>query len=435
MATIRAFQAIHYNPACVPDLSSVVSQPHDQVTPELQDRYYQLSPYNVVRILRGKEMPGDKQANNAYTRARDTLQAWLAQGILVQERAPVLYILRQTFPFLDGSTKSRLAIIAALALSPFDEGIVLPHERTLPKSMTDRLELLRATSADLGCIFVLYPGGELDALATQIIERKPGVALRELVECEVLQQVWQVSDPAVVAAFVEAMASKRGLVIADGHHRYETGLKHRDEMRVAHPAAPPSAGFNYCLAALVSMEDPGLVILPTHRIIHARNGLDGAGVLEKAMEYFEVAPVDGRAALEAALHAPRAVGPRFGFHDGTCAVLTLRDPAIMERLLPERSPSWRTLDTAVLHELFIERVLGISKEEVAQGERVEFVRDTQAGYEAVAQGKAECFLLLNPTRIEQVRACSAAGERMPQKATFFYPKIISGLAILPAGTE
>ncbi len=433
MATIKPFQAIHYNPEHVPDLSPVVSQPHDQVTPELQDRYYKLSPYNVVRILRGKELPGDNRANNAYTRARDTLQAWLRQGVLVQEWTPVLYILRQSFPFLDGSTKNRLAVIAALELSPFEEGIVLPHERTLPKSMTDRLELLRATSTDLGCIFVLYPGGELDALASQVVKRQSGVELRELVECEVLQQVWQVDDPALVAAFVEAMAPKRGLIIADGHHRYETGLKHRDEMRAAYPGDSAGAGFNYCLAALVSMENPGLVILPTHRLIRTRGGLDRTGVLEKAQEYFEVTPVEGRAALEAVLHAPGAVGPRFGFHDRAYAMLTLRDPAIMERLLPERSLTWRMLDTAVLHELFIERVLGISKEEVAQGEQVEFVRDTQAGYEAVARGEADCFLLLNPTHIEQVRICSAAGERMPQKATFFYPKIISGLAILPVG--
>jgi uncharacterized protein (DUF1015 family) len=185
------------------------------------------------------------------------------------------------------------------------------------------------------------------------------------------------------------------------------------------------------------MDDPGLVILPTHRLVRHHVEMSGAEVLQRAKEYFEVTPVANGDALEEALRKGRCPHPRpfFGFHDGTSAVLTLRDPSIMEHLLPDRIPDWRTLDVAVVHELFIERVLGITKEDISRNGHIEFLRDPQMGYDAVSKGEADYFLLMNPTRIEQVQACSAVGERMPQKSTDFYPKMISGLVALPVGAE
>jgi uncharacterized protein (DUF1015 family) len=255
-------------------------------------------------------------------------------------------------------------------------------------------------------------------------------------EHEVLQEFWAITDPNVVAAVMEEMAPRRHLIIADGHHRYETALKHRDEMRARYPEASANAGFNYRMVTLVSMQDPGLVILPTHRLIESYGGMSTKEILNRAKEYFDVTPMADRAALEQAITTARnSHRPRFGFHNGTSAVLALRDASAMERLLPERTPDWRTLDVAVLHELFIERVLGINKEHVKRKEGIEFLRDPQMGYEAIEQGRAACLLLMNPTRIDQVQACSAAGERMPQKSTDFYPKMISGLVALPVGTE
>ncbi len=437
MATIRPFRGVRYNPEKIPDLSTVVSQPHDRVRHGLQDRYYDLSPYNIARIIKGKKYADDGEQNNPYTRALDAYRFWLRDGILVREGAPALYVLRQTFALPDGSTRTRQALIAALELARFDEGIVLPHERTLAKSMTDRLNLLHATAANFGCVFTLYPGDGSNELLNTAIERHPPSELRELFENEVHQQFWAVTDPDAIAAVTEAMAPRRNLIIADGHHRYETGLQYQDEMRAKHPEAPTNAGFNYLLVALVSMNDPGLVILPTHRLIRSRGTMTGAQVLEKARDYFEVTPVADRAALEAVLRAGQGSHPRpfFGFHDGTSAVLTLRDPTIMERLLPDHTPDWRMLDVAVVHELFIERMLGISKEAVSQNGQVDFLRNPQMGYDAVARGEADFFLVMNPTRIEQVQACSAAGERMPQKSTDFYPKMISGLVALPVGVD
>jgi len=435
MATIRPFRGIQYNPEKIDDLSTVISQPYDRVRHGLQDKYHDLSPYNIVRIIKGKEQAGDGEGNNVYTRARDTYQSWLQEGILMREKVPALYVLHQTFTLPDGSTRTRQGLIAAFELSRFEEGIVLPHERTLSGPKVDRLNLMRATAANFGHIFMLYPGDRINQLLGAAVEGQPGLRLHELFEHDVTQRFWAMTDPEVIAAVVEEMAPRRNLIIADGHHRYETALNYRDEMRAAHPDAPPNAGFNYRMVTLVSMEDPGLVILPTHRLIHSYGRMDGAAALERAKEYFDVAPAADRAALEAMLAEAQPAHPRLGFYDGAYAALTLRDPAVLERLLPDRAPDWRLLDVSVLHELFIERVLVIDKAAVERKENIEYLRDPQMGYDAVDKGEAEFLLVMNPTRMEQVRACTAAGEKMPQKSTDFYPKVISGLVMRPIGPK
>jgi len=435
MATIRPFRGVRYNPEKIPDLSTVISQPYDRVRHGLQDKYYAQSPYTIVRIIKGKEEPGDDETNNVYTRARDYYRSWLREGVLMREQSPALYVLHQTVTLSDGSTKTRKGLIAALELSRFDEGIVLPHERTHSGPKVDRLNLMRATEVNFGHIFMLYPGGRINELLDAVIEGRPGFELRELFEHEVVQRFWPVTDPQVIAAVVEEMAPRRNLIIADGHHRYETALNYRDEMRAKYPDAPPNAGFNYRMVTLVSMEDPGLVILPTHRLIHSYDRMSGQEALERAQEYFEVAPAVDRAALERSLAEATPTHPRFGFYDGDYAVLTLRDPAVLEELLPDRSPDWRLLDVSVLHELFVERVLGIDKAAVERKENIEYLRDPQMGYDAVDRGEANFLLVMNPTRMEQVRACTEAGEKMPQKSTDFFPKVISGLVMMPIGVE
>jgi uncharacterized protein (DUF1015 family) len=435
MATIRPFRGIRYNPEKTGDLSTVISQPYDRVRHGLQDKYYDLSPYNIVRIIKGKDQPGDDGENNVYTRARDTYQSWLREGILMREQSPALYVLHQTFTLPDGSTRTRQGLIAALELSRFDEGVVLPHERTHSGPKVDRLNLMRATVANFGHIFMLYPGDRINELLRTAMEGQPGFELRELFEHDVVQRFWAVADPGVVAAVVEEMAPRRNLIIADGHHRYETALNYRDEMRALYSDAPPNVGYNYRMVTLVSMEDPGLVILPTHRLIYAFGRMDGREALVRAKEYFEVKPVADRAALGVALAEATPDHPRLGFYDGSCAVLALRDPGVLTQLLPDRAPDWCLLDVTVLHELFIERVLGIDKAAVERKENIEYLRDPQMGYDAVDGGEADFLLVMNPTRMEQVRACTSVGEKMPQKSTDFYPKVISGLVMRPIGVE
>jgi len=433
MATIRPFRGVRYNPARIADLSTVVSQPYDRVRHGLQDRYCDLSPYNIVHIIKGREQPGDDAEHNVYTRARDAYRTWRAESVLVRERVPALYVLQQTFTLPGGEVRTRKGLIAALELVRFDEGVVLPHERTHSGPKVDRLNLMRATGVNFGHVFMLYPGNGINSLLESAIEGRPGLELREMFERDVVQRFWTVTDPEVIAAVAAEMAPKRGLIIADGHHRYETALSYWDEMRAAHPDAPPNAGFNYRMVTLVSMEDPGLVILPTHRLIRNYTRMDGKAALEGAKRYFEVTPVADRAALEAALAQAEPSHPRIGFYDGSYAVLTLRDPAVLEALLPGRAPEWRLLDVTVLHELFIERVLGMDKAAIERN--IEYLRDPQMGYDAVDRGEARFLMVLNPTRAEQVRACAAAGERMPQKSTDFYPKVISGLVMMPVAAE
>jgi len=438
VAKISPFRGIRYDPDKVGDLSKVVSQPYDRVRYGLQDEYYNLHPYNVVRIIKGKEYEQDGPENNVYTRARDYFHDWLASGHLRRDAEPCLYVYHQTFTLPNGEERTRKAFIAALELVEFDKGIVLPHERTLSGPKADRLNLMRATEANFGQIFMLYPDAEnrINALFDAAIAgREPDVDVRELFEKDVRQQLWVVRDPEVIAQVVAEMAPKGGLIIADGHHRYETALNYRREMRAKYPDAPPNAAFNYRMVTLVSMDDPGLTILPTHREIHDYTAKTTAQILSDAEAYFTVAPMADRAALEAALAQATPDAPRIGFYDGAYHLLTLKDLSIMDKIAPDRIPAWRRLDVSILHELLIERVLGISKEKVAAKENLNYHRDLDLALAKVDSGAAQCVFIMNPTRMSDVKACSEQGEKMPQKSTDFYPKVITGLVVMTIGRD
>ena len=438
MAVVKPFNGIRYNPQRIPDLSQVITQPYDRIHEAEQARYYDISPYNLSRVIQGRKTDHDSDSDNVYTRARCYIQTWLAEGVLMREEQPALYVLEQTYTTPSGETRTRRGLSAALQLTRFDEGVILPHERTLSGPKMDRLNLTRVTATTWGHIFILYPDDEnrVNEILQPYLDAHPPIVAREqVVESHVEQRFWVIDDPQVIDAVVQEMGPKRNLIIADGHHRYETALNYRDEMRAKYPDAPPDAPFNYTMVTLVSMSDPGLVILPTHRLIHSYGRMDGSEVRQRAQEYFDLVEVSGREEMEQALAEATAEQPRFGFYDGQYAVLTLRDPDVLARLLPERAAAWRTLDVTILHELFIERVLGIDKAAVERKENIDYLRDPQLGYDAVDEGKAKFLLLLNPTRMEQVRACTQAGEKMPQKSTDFYPKVISGLVAMGVGLE
>jgi uncharacterized protein (DUF1015 family) len=436
MAKIAPFRGIRYNPHKVGTLSKVVSQPYDRIGSDLQKKYYALHPYNIVRLIRGEEFQDDTPDDNVYSRARDYYHTWLDAGYLLRDPAPALYVYRQTFTLPDGNERTRQAFIAALELVEFSEGIVLPHERTLSGPKVDRLNLLRATAFNFELIFMLYPDPEnrINALFDAAIgDRVPDADVQELFEKDVRQQMWVVSDPAVLGAVAGEMAPKTGLIIADGHHRYETALNYRAEMRQKHPTAPANAAFNHAMISLVSMDDPGLTILPTHRQIHDYTAKTPDEILEGAAAYFDVTALADRAALEAALAGATADDRRIGFYDGTYHLLQLKSPDVMEQVVPDRPPEWRQLDVSILHELLIERVMGITKKQVEAKEHLDYFRDLDQALAGVDAGRALCVFILNPTRIAEVKACSDRGEKMPQKSTDFYPKMISGLTLMDVG--
>ena len=436
MATIAPFQAIRYNAHKVGDLSKVVSQPYDRVRYGLQDRYYDLHKYNVVRITKGREHPNDTPTDNVYTRARDYFHTWLDAGYMLRDPAPGLYVYHQTFTLPDGSVLTRRAFIAALELVEFSEGIVLPHERTLSGPKVDRLNLMRATSTNFGQIFMLYPDTEnrINAIFdTAIAGRQPDADVREMFEQDVRQQLWVVNDPRVIAQVVAEMAPKRGLIIADGHHRYETALNYRAEMREQFPDAPANAGFDFRMVTLVSLDDPGLTILPTHRLMHSYTAKTSAQILADAAEYFQVTAHTDSAALMDALAAGAEGGRCIGMYDGSYHLLQLKSPEIMAQIAPDHVEEWRLLDVTILHELLIERIMGISKEQVEAKANIDYYRDMDDAIAKVDAGEAQWVFIMNPTRMSEVKACSDKGAKMPQKSTDFYPKVITGLTAMAVG--
>ena len=435
MATIKPFRGMRYNLQIV-DPSKVISQPYDRVRYGLQQQYYDASPYNIVRIVKGRELstdvPDRPEGPNAYTRARAYYELWQAEEVLVQEPKPAIYVYHQTFA-VAGQRRTRKAFIAAFELSRFDRGIVLPHEQTHAGPKIDRLRLLRAIEANSGQIFMLYPDPEnaVSALLDEAIAgREPDIDATEMHESSVRQQLWVVADAAAVRAVQQEM-SKRNLIVADGHHRYETAINYRDEMRARYPGAPPNAAFNYRMVTMVSMNDPGLTILPTHREVIDLPQFTLAEALARATA-FEITPVVG---MDACLAKVKAHQDRhaFGLYaEGKYHVLVLRSPAlIQEQIAGDRSPAWKSLDVTIAHRILLERVIGLSAEGGQERDNLRYHRDPALGIENVDAARGTCVLFLNPTRIQEVMACATRGEKMPQKSTDFYPKMVSGLAVMP----
>ncbi len=441
MAIIKPFRAVRYNPHRVADLQAVVSQPYDKIDDALRDRYLALSPYNVVRLILNPPQPGDLAGGpNSYTRARDLYRQWLREGVLLREDRPAFYVYRQTFS-IEGQTLTRQGLIAAVELVDFDQGIILPHERTHSGPKEDRLRLLETMQVNTEQIFLLYPDPDnaINNLISGIIAgRAPDLDLVELGESDVRQQLWVLTDPATLIALQESMAPLRGLIIADGHHRYSTGLAYRGQQRRTHPDAPPEAAFNFIQATLVSMSDPGLVILPTHREICHFSDTSPTEVLRRAAEVFAVTPVpDLVTCLEQVNAHPSGHvfgfygGPGIGFH-----VLALKDAGQLDRLISEaHSPAWKSLAVSVLHKVLIERIAGVPTAGIEDQTMIRYHRDARTAVANIDAGHGNFAFFVSPTRLEQIKAVAVQGETMPQKSTDFYPKVISGLTMLPVSPE
>lgn len=438
MATIKPFRAIRYNQEKIDSIDHVISQPYDRVRYGLQDQYYDLSPYNITRIIKGKETDGDSEANNVYTRAKEFLTQWLEEGILIREDQPAYYVYHQSFSLPSGESITRKAFINAFELTHFEEGIVLPHEKTHAGPKVDRLNLTRATETYFGNIFMLYPDPEnrIDAIFDAAIQRPPDIEAKELHEKDVLHQVWVVKDPEVLAKVSAEMAPKTNLIIADGHHRYETALNYQAEMKEKYPDAPANAGFNYRMVAMVGMSDPGLSILPTHRLIFDHQQYTSEEILSRAKEYFQVEKLSDRAELEKRLeNTGQAVGVMGFVSSQGHYLLSLTALDVMAELEPDRAPAWRELDVSILHSLLLSKIMEVDQEKIDNLENIKYLREPDLGYDEVKGSDSSFLFILNPTRIEQVTACTDVGEKMPQKSTDFYPKIITGFAMLPVQVD
>ena len=439
MADIVPFQALRYDSEQV-SLGQVVTQPYDKITPAMQEHYYRSSPYNLVRIILGKAEPGDQppeagKGQNVYTRAAASFREWRRLGILRQDPEPSIYVYSQQFQAPGGegagSTLERRGFIALCRIEDYEAGVVFRHEQTLSKPKQDRLNLLRATQAHFGQIFMLYsdPAQEVDRAL------KPATApLMEVGdEYGVRHRVWRVCDPSTLERVRELMRQQK-LIIADGHHRYETALAYRNERRAQAGASAgnPEAPYERVMMTFVNMDAPGLLILPTHRVVHGLENFDQDLMLKTAWPYFEVekgpAPSDvpalGRSLREAGQRGTAILAVTA--HD---SFLLRTRPGSADSLLRQFSLRQRQLDVVQLHTVVLEEALGISQEDIRNQKHIVYLRETAEAVERVRRGEANVAFLINPVRAQQVRDIALAGEVLPQKSTDFYPKLLSGLTI------
>jgi uncharacterized protein (DUF1015 family) len=454
MAYVAPFRALRYDPNRV-NLSHVVTQPYDKITPEMQDRYYAADPHNLVRIILGKGQPADHSGENVYTRAAAFFQDWRRQGVFLQDVEQSLYHYVQRFRAPgERMDRERQGFIALGRIEDYSAQIIFRHEQTLAKPKADRLELLRATRAHFGQLFMLYsdPAGEIEAALSHDSSRDMEICREIRDEYGVLHQVRRVSDPELIELVQGKMRDKK-LVIADGHHRYETALTYRDERRAGAASSSSATGvprehrreralaqlgsseiapYELAMMTFVNMDSPGLVILPTHRVIHGLASFSADALHAGAGAYFSVEEVD------ASIDAARAVGIlREARHAGTAllgvtasrALLFDTPKALGANLFEGLSLRQQSLDVIQLHKCLIENVLGISEEAIHNQQNISYVRDAGEAMARVREGGANVAFLMNPARMQQVRDIAFAGEVLPQKSTDFYPKLLSGLTI------
>lgn len=451
MAVIKPLRALRYNMDKSQDrdadLTKVMAPPYDVISAEFQQELYLRHPGNIIRLILGKILPEDTPGSDRYSRAADYLDKWQKDGTLVRDVAPAFYVYAQRYTLANGQERERKGFIAQTKVEDFDKGSVRPHERTLSGPKADRLKLIKSCKANLSCIFSLYPESvelppeeRVMGLLESAIKGDPLVNV--VGDDGVTNMVWKVDDAATIEKVVAAMDEK-SLFIADGHHRYETALNYRNYMREQTENPTGEEPSNYVMMYFTSMRDEGLDIFPTHRVVRGLKDFDAAAFLEDCKEYFEfeTVPFDGssegkaRAEFMKRLSDGGTERTSFGlFMKGTSTyyILRLKDSKIMDELLGADLPEvYKNLDVTILHSLLLGKVLGISQESQAKQENLQYIKSTDHAFELGHAGENQMVFIMNPTTVEQVRLVSEAELLMPQKSTYFYPKVLSGLTINP----
>jgi len=421
MPEVAPFRGLRYNKAKV-ELDDVVAPPYDVISPALQDRLYKKNPWNVVRLILGRE-------ENRYEAAAGTFHQWQHDDILVREPSPSIYLLHQIFDGPGGDPVTRKGFIALCRLEEFDKKIVLPHEKTHAKPKEDRLKLFQATRSNLSQIFSLYadPEKEVDRAMNGISKTDPAI---DVTYDGVHNKLWPVVDDSVIGSVRQFMASRQAL-IADGHHRYETALAYREMMRAGNLRHTGEEPYNFVMMFFTNVDDTGLVIYPTHRVVHSLASFDVKDFLDRAAGHFIVREFEQHSALLSALGS--SAGPSFvmiaqGRQSGI--LLSLKPVLPVDEVISDPlPPEVKELDVTILHRLVLRNLLGISLEAQEAKQHIDYIRDASEAVSLVASGTAQLAFLMNATKIQQVRAVANAGHTMPQKSTYFFPKLLSGLVI------
>ncbi len=416
MVRIKPFKGVRYNTEKV-KMSDVVTQPYDKISDELRAEYYSRSQYTTAKLIKNN-------AADPYQAAATDFKSWQENGILKEEEKPAIYAYYQEYQ-IDGVKKVRKGLISLVGLETFDKKIIFPHERTLSGPKVDRLNLMRATNASFGQIFMLYSDQEkkINGLLDAAIAGRPADELA-VDHFGDTHKLWKIDDEKLIGQVTALMADKT-LLIADGHHRYDTACNFARE----NGQEPGTEGaFAYGMMTLINMDDEGLTVLPTHRLVYALADFSETTFLQKAEPYFAVTVKDSLADIQQAMAAQREQNV-IGFYAGAkYYLLALKNSAAMDELIGERhSVYWKKLDVAVLHTIIMEKILGISQEKQAAQTNLAYVRSAEKAVESVKSGKYQGLFLLNYTDVHQVEAVATAGDVMPQKSTDFYPKLLSGM--------
>jgi uncharacterized protein (DUF1015 family) len=414
VARISPLHALHYDPARTGGLGPVVAPPYDVIDAEQRARLLARSPHNVVAI----DLPDDPAGGDPYEHAAATLLTWRDEGVVVQDGEPALWALEQDYTGPDGRRRTRHGILARVRVEQYGAGRIRPHERTHPGPREDRLRLTRATRANLSPIFSLYDGDAWSPLAPHL-ESEPFGVLTD--DDDTANRLWRVADRDAIAAAQEALAPAE-LLIADGHHRYETARVYADEVGGDGP-------HRHVLMCLVSLRDPGLTIFPTHRLLTGLDDDRRVALREAIRRDWEIEEV-----AEDALEPAADGGVRIGYldaHHGRPLRLTLKDPAIADAALAGKPPAYRRLDTAVTEALLLEGALGMSEDDIAHLRGLDYARSTDEARERVRAGDVQAGLFMGAAPVELVREVAAAGEVMPPKSTYFFPKVPTGLLFNP----
>ncbi len=420
MANIFPFRAVRYT-AKAGNPADLLTQPYDKIPDELREEYHGASAYNFVRLIKAKPEAADNDSSNVYTRAASSLSRWLEEGIVAEDDTESFYPYFQEFSHPDsGETFIRKGFIGLTELAEYSEGVVHGHELTHKGPKLDRLELTRHTRTHFGQLFMLYddPRRQIDELLDEATNGEP---LVEITEGEVIHRMWRISDPETVARVQQLMADKK-LMVADGHHRYETALAYRREN-------PDLPGADRAMMTYVNMSSEGVVVLATHRVLAGLAGFDAAAVRSRAAEDFDISRLDSVSELEAALsESPpdqSSIGVVFE-GDPAAYILTAKREAL-DRLGNDLTATELSLDVVILHKALLARALDVSEQDVLELKNISYVRGFQAAVAQVTSGAAQVAFLLRPVSVQKVAEISFSGGVMPQKSTDFYPKLLAGL--------
>ncbi|WP_419656990.1 conserved uncharacterized protein, DUF1015 [Desulfosarcina variabilis str. Montpellier] len=437
MATVLPFQGILYNPEMISDTGAVTTPPYDVISPDEQSAFYERHPNNIVRLILNQATDADSAEDNPHTRSAAFFRQWQEEGILKKDDQPALYVKAITYTHA-GETITRYGVIARVGIEPFEKRIVLPHEKTFSKVRSERLQLLKATHCNYCPIFSLYPDeGEIFAtLEGAVHNASPIVDFVD--EQNHRHQLWRVTDPAIHHQITEALQPKR-LFIADGHHRYETSLNFKKHLQATDPSFDDQHPANYVMMYLCSMSDPGLIILPAHRLLKAVSADALQQAIDASRTYFEIAEypftpadrkeVEQRFLADLSDGASRQAIGVYAHRAPVYYILSLK-PGVMDDLFgDELDIALRSLDVTVLTRLIFMKVLGFDQQRLDNEKLIGYASTAEKAIDAINTDNYDVAFILNPTRIEQVQDIAQKGLVMPRKSTYFFPKVRSGLVM------